>query len=339
MKKKVSFKSFPLLKGIKNEKEVDRFIDRSISVYQELLPTPTRKFIEHVNSSECRETLKDLFSRNLEIDYHTESYEKAVIDSGPCILETILKNIKKQEKVESRFTKFFNLLSKKNIENEEDDIEILRSAIDLLGNRRREGILIGKHEIDGKQLRDYFIYQLDLYEGEPVISVIRIDEVGSDQRGKSDEVIDYVFDSSKVFYNKKSKKFKVLGLYHISNESYGSQMANDIAWILLLLIFKEIAETEVEYIDVVDTNKIPKNISKFQRQNYINGLEGDITINYYTANWYTEIVRNEEFGVRGHWRNQPYKNGYKLIFIKPFKKHGYHRKAEKDQVTFKKEGK
>ncbi len=332
MRKKVSFNSFPLLKGIKNEKEVDRFVDKSIRVYQALRPAPTRLFMEKINSKEFRENVKFFFNQHIEIDYHTESYEKAVMDSNSCIIDTLMKNSKNSNDI-SEFSKFLNICSSKKIE--EDDVEILESAINLLGGKRKFGILIGKHEIDKKQLKDYFIYDLSLYEGKPRLDIIRVDEVIDPFDNKPYEVIEYVLSASKLFYNKKTEITKLLGSNLSVYKENESPMANDACWVLKLLIFKEIAETEVEYIDVVNTSRIPKNISNFQKQNYINNLEGDITINYYSANWYTEIIRDEEFGVRGHWRNQPYKDGYKLIFIKPFKKHGYHRKAEKDQVVFK----
>lgn len=51
------------------------------------------------------------------------------------------------------------------------------------------------------------------------------------------------------------------------------------------------------------------------------------------ARWYKEICKDEDFAVRGHFRMQPFgkrdeKNREKrLIFIEPFLKHGYHRKA------------
>ena len=33
--------------------------------------------------------------------------------------------------------------------------------------------------------------------------------------------------------------------------------------------------------------------------------------------------------VRGHFRLQPYKDGHRLIYIEPFQKHGYTRRAKK----------
>ena len=51
-----------------------------------------------------------------------------------------------------------------------------------------------------------------------------------------------------------------------------------------------------------------------------------------TSKWNTTVIRTEQFGVRGHFRLQPYgtaMQNYKLIFIEPFVKNGYVRKAEK----------
>lgn len=52
------------------------------------------------------------------------------------------------------------------------------------------------------------------------------------------------------------------------------------------------------------------------------------------ASFYTTIIRSEGFGVRGHFRLQPYKKDgewtKKLIWIKPFNKQGYTRTAKKN---------
>lgn len=50
------------------------------------------------------------------------------------------------------------------------------------------------------------------------------------------------------------------------------------------------------------------------------------------SRWFTTIVRNEDFNVRGFFRLQPKKKDgewtRELIYIKPFVKHGYHRMAD-----------
>lgn len=53
-------------------------------------------------------------------------------------------------------------------------------------------------------------------------------------------------------------------------------------------------------------------------------------IEYYDCSWYTTIIRNEGFSVRGHFRLQPCgagKRDKKLIYIHEFQKHGYVRRA------------
>ena len=62
--------------------------------------------------------------------------------------------------------------------------------------------------------------------------------------------------------------------------------------------------------------------------------EFDMPATYIDCSWFREIVRREGFMVRGHFRLQPYKkNGEwtkKLIYIEPFQKHGYTRRAKID---------
>ena len=53
-------------------------------------------------------------------------------------------------------------------------------------------------------------------------------------------------------------------------------------------------------------------------------------IEFYDCGWYTTIVRNEGFSVKGHFRLQPCGTGRhqrKLIYIREFQKHGYVRRA------------
>lgn len=53
-------------------------------------------------------------------------------------------------------------------------------------------------------------------------------------------------------------------------------------------------------------------------------------VNIIDAHWYTTIIRDDPFLVRGHFRRQPYGPGrsqYKIRWIPSFMKHGYHCKA------------
>ena len=61
----------------------------------------------------------------------------------------------------------------------------------------------------------------------------------------------------------------------------------------------------------------------------INILPVPLTI--VTSRWNTTVIRTEKFGVRGHFRLQPYGTAMsltKIIFIEPFEKNGYTRKAK-----------
>lgn len=60
---------------------------------------------------------------------------------------------------------------------------------------------------------------------------------------------------------------------------------------------------------------------------YINETKQNIEI--LDSTWFTTIVRGEGFGVRGHFRMQPYNTGgKKLIWISDYEKTGYTKKAK-----------
>jgi len=60
----------------------------------------------------------------------------------------------------------------------------------------------------------------------------------------------------------------------------------------------------------------------------INSLPVPITI--VNSKWNVTSIRTEGFPVSGHFRLQPTRNGHKMIFIDPYQKHGYVRRAKKD---------
>lgn len=71
--------------------------------------------------------------------------------------------------------------------------------------------------------------------------------------------------------------------------------------------------------------------SKKSPDNILNTTNFPVTI--VNSRWNTAVSRNEAFGVSGHFRVQPCGPGRsdsKLIFIEPFEKTGYHRKAKKE---------
>ena len=93
------------------------------------------------------------------------------------------------------------------------------------------------------------------------------------------------------------------------------------------LLFKHYAK--VETIHVKPKEKVRDPNSKEKHFN-----ETDIPINILDCRWFNNIIRDEPFGVRGHFRLQPKKDKEgkwikEMIYIKPFIKTGYNIKAKK----------
>lgn len=59
---------------------------------------------------------------------------------------------------------------------------------------------------------------------------------------------------------------------------------------------------------------------------YLN--ETNYRIEILDSTWFTTLVNSSGFGVRGHFRLQPYKEGKEIIWINPYQKNGYIRKAK-----------
>lgn len=302
-KRKLSYSKFPFLKALKSKDRWDRYLEARV-----LKPYSDKK--EYISSLEV--TKEEEFFTGIEeslanIDYFSSTYEKAVRDSSHCISETIYKETKNGE--ENAVNAIFNILK-------------IDSSV------KKQGIAIIKYS-DVAVL--YTIYNFAIYNNTPYIFGMTIYESSK----KYTSIID-IFQIYEIHIEKVENN--VFGLrFGKSSEITPSPVMGgkagvlrDVQWLISLLIFKEIAQTEIEEVEIVDDSKLPKGLSSLQKQYKMNSLEGDITVNFYDANWYTEIIRNEGFSVRGHWRNQPTKDGYKLIFIKPFEKKGYHRRASKD---------
>lgn len=97
---------------------------------------------------------------------------------------------------------------------------------------------------------------------------------------------------------------------------------NTFKEVLILNLFKRFAETET--VQAKPFKKV-----KIAEENTLLA-DTDLPLNYLDCSWFRTIVRNEGFMVKGHFRLQPYKNGKRLIYIQPFQKHGYTRRAKKD---------
>ena len=94
---------------------------------------------------------------------------------------------------------------------------------------------------------------------------------------------------------------------------------------IIYALFKKYAEVEVVDAKMGKKVDIPDSKEKLL-------WEFDMPATYVDCSWFREIVRKEGFMVRGHFRLQPYKKGgewtKKLIYIEPFQKHGYTRRAK-----------
>ena len=93
------------------------------------------------------------------------------------------------------------------------------------------------------------------------------------------------------------------------------------------LIFKKYASVDLVFVEKGKKKKT----SIADNGKIVNDTGVDVIL--LDSTWFREIIRNEGFKVRGHFRLQPYKdeNGKwtrKLIYINEFEKHGYHRRAK-----------
>lgn len=95
---------------------------------------------------------------------------------------------------------------------------------------------------------------------------------------------------------------------------------------MLILAFKKLGEIETIHVSSGVRRVIPNNDDSV----VVNKMP--FQINVIDSSWLRTIVRAEGFSVRGHFRLQPYgvgRCGRRLIYIKPFQKHGYVRTARK----------
>lgn len=105
----------------------------------------------------------------------------------------------------------------------------------------------------------------------------------------------------------------------ISEDNDDLKLLNQLeSYLQLYLVFKKYAEINVQVLK--SNQKV-----KFLNQKYINNTSQNVKI--IDSTWFTSIIRNEGFKVKGHFRLQPYKDGKKLIWINEFSKNGYNRIA------------
>lgn len=111
---------------------------------------------------------------------------------------------------------------------------------------------------------------------------------------------------------------------------FGSQEKNTE---FILTLYDSLLNT-IAFLQYADTEKVILENGQKKKvlgETVVNST--GVRIKYIDSRWVREIVRLEGFQVRGHFRMQRYgKNNAerKLIYINPFEKKGYHRRALKD---------
>ena len=102
---------------------------------------------------------------------------------------------------------------------------------------------------------------------------------------------------------------------------------NYVSSILCTLYFINNCEIEVKEIKA-------KEKTHFNNEKYLNETTFNITV--LDCRWFTDLVRNIPFNVKGHYRWQVHgerNQKRKLKWIEEFEKHGYTRRATKETLT------
>ena len=108
----------------------------------------------------------------------------------------------------------------------------------------------------------------------------------------------------------------------------GHELTDSAVLPILALLFKEIAEIRTKQIE---PNTTQRSIDTNTEESVIHN-QTPFRITHTDSTWYTTYVRSESFQVRGFWRRQrcgQNRSSFKWVFIKPFEKRGYCRRAKK----------
>lgn len=119
------------------------------------------------------------------------------------------------------------------------------------------------------------------------------------------------------------------GRYLNTDEEAVVNLRQNLFGFLIVLAFKKFASVELDVIKPLSRKKTP--LDPEGKGKVVNDTGIEVTL--LDSTWFREIIRNEGFKVRGHFRLQPCKNDkgewtHKLIYINEFEKHGYHRRAK-----------
>ncbi len=124
--------------------------------------------------------------------------------------------------------------------------------------------------------------------------------------------------------------------YKATDQEIGSFLTTVVLSYLLMLRYASVNTVSTYPRQaVIDDDTTPEPVKATRRTPGEPAFQNltDVRINYRTSRWFTTIVCDHDFTVRGHFRLQPKKNDKgetvrELIYINPFTKHGYHRQAQ-----------
>lgn len=134
-------------------------------------------------------------------------------------------------------------------------------------------------------------------------------------------------------FDRFGEKYQTIYRYQFDNESFvsfeGDKDAADIFMgvSLFVLLFKRYAEIRTQLIA-----PNARRVSLESNEHLMN--RAPFMIRQTDCTWFTEYIRLEGFSVRGFWRLQacgPNYSEHRLIYINPFEKKGYHRRAKKER--------
>ena len=122
------------------------------------------------------------------------------------------------------------------------------------------------------------------------------------------------------------------GVIDVDLENLGEntvdEYGEDICNLFQLLVFTELAETEI--VELAPGKKFGTR----KQGKYLNETKSNVIV--VDANWNKYVFTSEGFNVRGHFRWQPCgvdRQQRKLIFIEEFQKKGYSRRPKKELIS------
>lgn len=149
----------------------------------------------------------------------------------------------------------------------------------------------------------------------------------------------FAIESGKILF--KDGKKSGIDFHFTSFNAFGGESEKTVGQSILLVVrvlaFMQVAGVELKHIDV---SKNPKKGRKavFGKERYLNRM--DTPVNILDSSFFTTIVRTEGFTVGGDvgfprkQRYGPERSLVKLIWIFPFSKNGYTRKAKIERGGF-----